>query len=88
MCGDGDGVCRGPTTKSRAQLIQNMKATHKAISQGGKWAEAWAYTMLPELQESASGVSIQERATTGRWIREKALTEEAFEVATGAGARR
>ena len=73
---------QGAPDRARAQTVQGLKALHTAISADGRWAEAWSYAMLPDLTESEGGISVAERATTGRWIREKAALEEALKKAS------
>ena len=43
--------------------------------------EAGKYTYLAELHESEGGISLAERATTGRHLREQAALEEVLEKA-------
>ena len=69
---------QGQARHARMQNINNLKALHRALRADGKWAEAWGYTYLPELHETTGGASMAERATTGRWLREKSALETAL----------
>ena len=73
---------RGQARHARMQNINNLKALHRALRAAGRWAEAWGYTYVPELHETTGGASMAERATTGRWLREKSALETALTSAS------
>ena len=59
-----------------AQTTACLKATAEASRQGGVWRGAWEYTFLPDLRTSESGISLAERASVARLLREKAAVEK------------
>ena len=75
----------GEPRRARAQNIANIRGTHRCLAADGQWREAWTYTYLPELTESESGLSMGERATTGRHLREQAQLEEVLAKARAQG---
>ena len=67
-----------------AQTTCCLKATATALIQKGVWKGAWELTYLPELFEAEGGVSMDEKASTGRFLREKAAVEKILEDARSA----
>ena len=65
-----------------AAIARGAKALAKATRQKGQWAGAWVYTYLPELGEVSGGVSVDEEASAGKLLREKAQVAEAMAKAT------
>ena len=71
----------GKPDQALAQTVQNLKATGKALKSSGQWKGAWEMTHLPDLQEARMGVSLEEEATTVRYLKEQAALEKLLEEA-------
>ena len=62
--------------RALAQVCQNLKALGSTLKAGGVWKASWDYTHLPDLQESAMGISMDEAASTARYLKEQAMLEK------------
>jgi hypothetical protein len=71
--------CEGKAAQARAQNLANWRATHRATQHDGHWREAWQMTYLPDLRQSESGTSVQERLSIGKYLKETAALEELLE---------
>ena len=72
--------------KALAQTTQCLKGTAVALQQEGHWVGAWEYTYLPAIGESELGIDMNERASVGRYLREKAAIEKILDEQRGASA--
>ena len=67
--------------RALGQTTCNLKAIATTATQNGQWAGAWDYTLMPEPHSVECGISLDERATMGRWLREKAAVDKILEDA-------
>jgi len=71
----------GKYDRALAQTAQNLKAIGRAAKAGGVWAGAWELTHLTDLNEMEVGVSLEEQASTLRYLKEKSQMAKLLEEA-------
>ena len=64
-----------------AQNSQCLKTVASCLKQGGVWKGAWEYTHLPDLHDNSLGVSLQERASNSKYLRERKAVEDIIDAA-------
>ena len=62
--------------RALAQTTCCLKATGTAALQKGQWMGAWEYSYLPPIGESEAGIDLNERASVGRFLRERAAIDK------------
>jgi hypothetical protein len=67
--------------RARAQTVQSLKAVAEVLRNKGQWAGAWEYLHLPGFQESGGAISLEERASISRALREKQTIESLVDAA-------
>ncbi len=71
-------LSEGKYKVGHAKLCQCMKAVAIATKNKGKWDPAWEYTYLPKPNEAKGGVSVEEEASVGRTLRDRAAVEKSI----------
>jgi hypothetical protein len=75
---------KGRPDHAYARTVAGLKGLARCIKQKGQWAGAWELTYLPALGHSSLGVSLEEEASLGRYLREKSAVAKAVEEAAKA----
>ncbi len=76
-------LSEGKYKVGHAKLCQCMKAVAIATKNKGKWDPAWEYTYLPKPNEAKGGVSVEEEASVGRTLRDRAAVEKSIKDSSG-----
>ena len=71
----------GQDKAALAHITRCLKATGTAAKQKGTWKGAWELTYMVEPGTTEVGVSLEEQAAVGRFLREKAAVEKILEEA-------
>ena len=66
----------GEAEAALAQNCANLRALATAAHQDGVWKGAWEYTYLPDPRRNEGGVSITEKASIARHLRETAAVDK------------
>ena len=66
----------GHAERAYAQNVQNLKATARALKNGGLWKGAWELTYLPEPGVMDGGVGMEENASLAKYLKEQAAMEK------------
>ena len=69
----------GHSQVALAQTTCCLKSVFTFLQQNGLWRGAWEYSYLPDLKESGAGISDAEKASMGRYLREKNQMEESLQ---------
>jgi hypothetical protein len=71
----------GQHDRAYAQTVQTLKCLSEVLKNKGQWTGAWDYLHLPGLNESSGAISLEERASVSRALREKQAVDNLIDQA-------